>query len=145
MIIKGNSVGHPRPDPRRGLSMEGPIHMNGQALTGLKAPEADTDAATKRYAEMYAESLHISLSVTLFADSWSEAAPHTQTVAAEGILATDTPHWGVVYSADAETALAQKEAFAVVDDLDTADGGLTFTCLEEKPEVDLTVQLEVNR
>ena len=63
----------------------------------------------------------------------------------EGILATDTPHWSVVYSSAVATALAQKEAFAVVDDLDTAAGSVTFTCFEEKPLVELTVQMEVNR
>ena len=149
MIIKGNTVGFPFPDPRKGLSMQGGIHMNEQTLTGLKTPEADDDAATKKYAEnyakSYADSLHKLFTVALPAAGWSAAAPYTQTVAAEGILAGDTPHYGAVYSADAKTALAQKESFAMVDDLDTADGSLTFTCFEDKPEADLTIQLEVNR
>lgn len=51
MIIKGNTVGHPVPDPRKGLTMQGAINMNGKALTGLKAPSADTDAATKKYVD----------------------------------------------------------------------------------------------
>lgn len=45
MIIKGNSVGHPIPDPRRGLD------MSGNMLTGLKAPVSDSDAATKGYVD----------------------------------------------------------------------------------------------
>ena len=142
MIIKGNTVGHPLPDPRKGMTMHGAINMNGQTLTGLNAPEADNDAATKKYAESYADSLHKNFTVTLTAAGWSEAAPYTQTIAVDGILETDRPHYGVVYS---ENATAQKEAFAMVDDLDTANGSLTFTCFEEKPEVDLTIQLEVNR
>ena len=51
MIIKGNTVGHPVPDLRNGLTMKGAIDMNGQDLTGLKAPEAETDAVTKEYAD----------------------------------------------------------------------------------------------
>ena len=145
MIIKGNSVGHPLPDPRKGLIMQAGIDMGGQALTGLKDPEADNDAATKKYVETYADSLHMLFTAALPASGWSEAAPYTQSVAVEGILATDTPHYGVVYAADTATALAQKEAFAMVDDLDTADGTVTFTCFEDKPSVDLTVQMEVNR
>ena len=128
--------------PQEGLTMQGAINMNGQPLTGLKAPEADNDAATKKYAESYADSLHKLFTAALPASGWSEAAPYTQSVVVEGILASDTPHYGVVYS---ENALAEKEAFAMVDDLDTADGSLTFTCFVEKPEVDLTIQLEVNR
>lgn len=93
-------------------------------------------------AKDYASQLHLFRNVTLAANGWSEAAPYTQTIAVDGILETDRPHYGVVYS---ENATAQKEAFAMVDDLDTANGSLTFTCFEEKPEVDLTIQLEVNR
>ena len=145
MIIKGNSVGHPLPDPRKGLTMQGAINMNGQALTGLKRPEADSDAATKKYAEDYSKSLHKFFDVDLPAVGWNDAAPYTQTIAVEGILETDRPHWGIVYSEDADTALAEKEAFALVDVLDTADGSVKFTCFEEKPEVDLTIQMEVNR
>ena len=145
MSIFGSAVGHPLPDPRKGLSMEGTIRMNGQPLTGLKAPEADTDAVTKAYAEAYADSLHKLFSVLLPSSGWSESVPYTQTVAVEGILATDTPHWSVRYSSAAATALAQKEAFAMVDDLDTADDSVTFTCFEDKPAVNLEIQLEVNR
>lgn len=50
MIIKGNSVGHPLPDPRKGLEMHGDINMNGQRLRGLNAPVADDEPATKGYA-----------------------------------------------------------------------------------------------
>jgi len=141
MIIKGNTVGHPLSDPRRGLTMEGSIHMNGQPLRGLPQPAAEDEPATKKYAD----SLHRRFAVTLPASGWSDAAPHTQTVARDGIFAEDTPHYSAVYSADPDTALAEKEAFAMVDDLDTADGSVTFTCFEDKPEVNLNIQLEVNR
>ena len=149
MIIKGNSVGYPLPDPRKGLEMQGGINMNGQKLNGIAAPEADDDAVNKKYAEEYAkdyaDSLHKLFSVNLPTSGWSASAPYTQTVSVSGILSSDTPHYGVDYSSNAETALAQKEAFAMVDDLDTSNGSVKFTCFEEKPEVDLTIQLEVNR
>ena len=101
--------------------------------------------AAAQGAKDYADSLRLLKTVTLPAGGWSAAAPYTQTVAVEGILATDTPHYGVVYSSAAATALAEKEAFSLLDDLDTANGSVTFTCFEEKPEVNLTVQMEVNR
>jgi hypothetical protein len=114
---------------------------------GNNAKEHATEAANtaEQNAKNYADSLRKPFTVSLSASGWSETAPFTQTVAVEGILGTDTPHWGVVYSSDKETALKQKESFAVADDLDTSDGSVKFTCLEEKPEVDLTIQMEVNR
>lgn len=84
--------------------------------------------------------------VSLLAASWvGDTTPYTQTVAVDGILATDNPHYGIVYAADQETRLAQKEAFALVDDLETAEDTVTFTCFEDKPAVDLEIQMEVNR
>lgn len=117
--------------------------MNG-ALNVLE-PVEEKNAASKGYVDTKVAGIHLAAEVTLTAAGWSEAAPYTQTVNVDGILASDRAHWGVVYSGDADAKLAQKEAFTMVDDLDSADGQVTFTCFEEKPEVDLTVQLEVNR
>lgn len=51
MIIKGNSVGYPLPDPRKGLEMQDGINMNGQKITGLNTPVADDEAANKGYVD----------------------------------------------------------------------------------------------
>ena len=122
--------------------MTGPIAMGGSRVTGLGEPEDAGDGATKGYVD----GKHFIATVSLPAAGWAgDAAPYTQTVAVPGILETDTPHYGVVYSGTAEEKASQKEGFALVDDLDTGTGSVTFTCFEEKPAVDLTVQLEVNR
>ena len=128
--------------PKTGGAMTGPIAMGGSRVTGLGEPEDDDDGATKGYVD----GKHFLASVSLPAAGWAgDSAPYTQTVGAEGILESDTPHYGVVYSGTAEEKGLQKEGFALVDDLDTGAGSVTFTCFEEKPTVDLTVQLEVNR
>jgi membrane protein involved in colicin uptake len=114
------------------------------AQTAAENAQTAAENAEKN-AKDYADSLHKLFSVNLPASGWSASSPYTQTVAVEGILGTDTPHYSVVYSSNAETALAQKEAFAMVDDLDTADGSVTFTCFEDKPEVNIPIQMEVNR
>ena len=168
MIIHGNYVGNVLPKPD--WNQEDPAkadYIKGKETVEQKIADAQTAAETaqtaadnaqtaadnaqtaaeaaEQNAKNYADSLHMISVVAVPAAGWSEAAPYTQRVAVEGIAGTDTPHYGIVYSADADTALAEKEAFAFVDDLDTADGSVTFTCFEDKPEVDLTIQMEVNR
>ena len=124
-----------------GGTFTGLVGMSNFRIIDVGAPVELTDAATKGYCD----AKHLMFNVVLTADGWSDSAPYTQTVEMADILATDRPHWGVILSDSLDTALAEKEAFAVVDDLDTADGSVIFTCLEEKPDTDLTIQLEVNR
>ena len=126
---------------RAGGTMTGPIAMDGNKVTGLAEPDQSSDAATKGYVD----GRHILFNLTLTAAGWTGEGPYTQTVAVEGILATDMPHYSLVYDANQDTRLSQKEAFACVDDLDTGDGSVTFTCFEERPEADLHIQMEVNR
>ena len=128
--------------PKTGGTMTGPIAMGGNKVTGLGEPEDAWYGATKGYVD----GKHFLATVSLPAAGWlGDAAPYTQTVAVPGMLEADTPHYGVVYSGTAEEKASRKEGFSLVDDLDTAAGSVTFTCFEEKPAVDLTVQLEVNR
>lgn len=128
--------------PKGGGEMTGSLDMGANSITNLADPTQDGDGVNKGYLVRYADSRILQATVQLTAAGWSAAAPYTQTVALSGILATDQPHYGVVYSGNWE---AEKEAFSCVDDLDTAENALTFTCYEEKPQTNLTIQLEVNR
>lgn len=83
-------------------------------------------------------------SLSLFQADWEGEGPYTQTVSVNGVTTDDRPHWSVVYSENPETRLSEKEAFALVDDLETFDGYVVFTCFEERPEIDITIQMEVN-
>lgn len=127
--------------PMSGGNMSGSVDMNGNYITGLSAPEDATDAATKGYVD----SKRFFGEVVLTAGGWSDTAPYKQSVDLIGIYEDDTPHYGVVYSGGLKTDIARKEAFAKVDDLDAYDGWLEFTCFEEKPDMDLTIQVEVHR
>ena len=49
MIIRGNCIGHPNPDPRKGMSMEGGINMFGNKLNGVADPVNNDDAVNLKY------------------------------------------------------------------------------------------------
>ena len=109
---------------------------NAQAAAGnaLTESKAYVDDKVKRF------------NIVLTVNDWEgDKAPYKQTIGLEGILGTDRPHYGPVYSENTATMLAEKEAFSYVDDLDTADGSVTFTCLEDKPSTNVAVQMEVHR
>ena len=83
--------------------------------------------------------------ITLPANGWSGSAPYSQTVSVEGINADDNPHVSPVYSDTLATALTQKEAWEMVSRAKSNANAITFYCFEEKPAVDIPVQIEVNR
>lgn len=82
---------------------------------------------------------------TLTSSGWTSAAPYTQTVNISGILATDVPIVDVVLSSTTSTAISQLEAWGYVSKIETAAGSITATCLEEKPTIDIPIQLKVVR
>lgn len=153
MSIWGNPAGASLAHllPLSGGTMTGDIDMNQNRVKGLPLPAAADQAANKGYVDSAVKPLGSKaekqvFSLSLPAANWvGTEAPYTQTVPLAGILETDCPHYGVVYSADGNTRLGEKESFALVDDLETAAGSVTLTCLEGKPEADLTLQLEVIR
>ena len=136
-----------------GGTMTGGINMNSKSLYNLKNPLNDADAAHKKYVDdaeirskEYTDSRHFFVFVTLSANNWTgSSAPYIQTVTAEDILAEDNPHYTVVYSDVQSEQIEEKESFACIDDLTTEKGKVSFTCFEDKPLVDLNIQMEVNR
>ena len=82
-------------------------------------------------------------SATLSATGWSDTVPHTQTITVQGMTSSITPIIAPSYSAGLSTALAEKEAWACVDQAITGTNTITFKCLETKPETAITVQIGV--
>ena len=123
--------------PKSGGNMTGGINMGGKAISNLANPSADTDAANKGYVREQVSGTYKPFTATLSADGWSENAPYTQKVNVSGVLQSDRPHVGLVPSDDTGTALAQEESWGYVSRGVTADGSITFTCYEDKPEVNL--------
>ena len=111
-------------------------HTNKSVLDGITAEKVEVwDNPTT--AAFY--------TVPLPASGWTGTGPYAQTASVEGILATDKPIFGAVYSGTNEEKIEQSIMAGFVSECDTAAGSVTFTALLAKPEVDLTMQLEVIR
>lgn len=162
MKLRGNTITVQQISLKlKGGIMKGTLDMAKNILKGIPTPTENDHATNKEYvdywanktltdgtktAKDYADSLTFHRKITLTAAGWSgDKAPYTQTVEVEGITKEDEPHYGPVYDADYDTRQKQKDAFNEVSDLETADGSVKFTCDDDKPGVDLVIQMEVNR
>lgn len=123
---------------KKGGTMTGAIDMGSKKISNLAAPTNNADAATKSYVDGKVAGARLYGTVSL-TTSWTNGA---QEIGVEGILATDMPHWGIVYGTNRE---AEKDAFALVDELETSAGKFTFRCFGDVPAVALNIQWEVNR
>ena len=143
MNISGNTVGHPLPDPRKGMNMTGPINMNGQPLTGLNAPANDSDAVN--WGSVKNIGAVVRVEEVLLAEDWEEndTAGFANYVYVDNL--TDDkkvrvyPIWPDTLS----------EKFALSEETPkvkacTRDGNtLTFEAWEEPPTVDIPIVVEV--
>lgn len=137
--------------PIGGGTMEGPINMNGQKLSGLNAPTEATEPATKDYADTieknakdYAKTTTVS--ATLSASSWvGNSAPYTQSVEVDGLTDNHRASAHPVYPGALAADLVLKEACAAVSYAKHSGSTVTFVCLEDKPETDIPVEVEVYR
>ena len=127
--------------PLTGGTMSGTIAMSSRKITGLGTPTNSADAVTKKYVDDKRKQY----TATLSASGWSSTAPYTQTVYVSGLLSTDMPHIGPVYSGDADADIIMQAAAALISYATAETGKLIFTCLEGKPSVDVSIQMEVLR
>lgn len=77
---------------------------------------------------------------------WDEIdGTNQQTVSVSGMTADMRPKCDILFDDEDVLAdkLAQKEAWLLVDDVDSGDGTITLTCFEDAPETDFTIQMEV--
>lgn len=81
---------------------------------------------------------------TLKASDWSDSAPFTQTVTVDGIRAYDNPivdiNMSVATDGNSSDLLG---AWMLIGRVSTSDNSVTVYCYEEKPEMDLSVNLMV--
>lgn len=83
---------------------------------------------------------------TLASTDWTGAsAPYSQMVSVSDILNTDTPFVDISVSDTAATGIDQIEQFGYISKATTGSGSMTFYCYEEKPDINLTVNIKVVR
>lgn len=129
---------------KSGGTMTGAIAMSGNKVTGLGTPEEDTDAANKSYVDTSMTSVKtVSVSATLTVAGWTGSAPYVQSVTITGLTDAKKAMAYPVYGSGTTTNLALKEACGMVSFASRSGSTLTFTCLEDKPTVDIPVTVEV--
>lgn len=145
--------------PTAGGTMQGPINMNGQRMTGLNAPSDDSDAVNKSYADAI-ETTASNAKTT--ADNAATAASNAQTTA-NGKCAKSTvtasltvSGWSSLIQAVSVSGVTSGNTVIVspapasytayteanVRCTAQASGKLTFTC-DETPTVALTVNVVI--
>lgn len=125
--------------PRSGGTMKGDINMDGHRIAKIPAPTEGTDAANKEYVDGKTQFVTANLSVA----GWSASAPYSQQVIVAGVMPEKPPHVSPVYTAD--NAAALMEACACITYATAGTDLITFVCLNDKPQVDIPIQVEVHR
>ena len=115
--------------PEEGLSMQGPINMNGQAIKGLNAPTADDEAVN--WGSVKDLGKVSSVTVTLEANGWVN---NSQTVNVSGV----TKDAAVIVSSAPENLDDYSDAGVYCSASD--DGTLTFRC-KDVPAISLSVNV----
>lgn len=83
---------------------------------------------------------------TFPAAGWSGAAPYQQTVAVPGITVLDNPIAGLLFQDGNDAYNTQVlEEWGYISRITTSEGAVTGVCFEDRPTVDIRVQLKVVR
>lgn len=130
--------------PSAGGTLTGDIAMSGNKVTGLGAPSGNADAANKSYVDTALNGVKtVSVSATLTVAGWTGSAPYVQPVTITGLTDAKKAMAYPVYGSDTATNLSLKEACGMVSFASRSGGTMTFTCLEDKPTVDIPITVEV--
>ena len=127
-----------------GGEVTGDIAMSGNKVTGLGAPSDNADAVNKSYVDTALNGVKtVSVSATLTVAGWTGSAPYVQSVTITGLTDAKKAMAYPVYGSDTPTNIALKEACGMVSYASRSGSVLTFTCLEDKPTVDIPITVEV--
>lgn len=134
--------------PDTGGVVTGDIHMNMNKITFLPTPEDNLDAANKSYVDTAIDDVLADVTTgaktaTLTANGWTGSAPYVQSVTITGLTDAKKAMAYPVYGSDTSANIALKEACGMVSFASREGSVLTFTCLEDKPTVNIPITVEV--
>lgn len=102
-------------------------------LTSLKGQDGVTTIQTTK----------VDKTCTFTAEGWSSVVPYTQSVAVEGITESLNPRIDLKVSENVVTGKKEEIVFSYFTRVTTGDGILTAYCYETKPDIDVTIMIEV--
>ena len=126
------------------IVVNGTIEMRAHRITGLADPVSVDDAVHKDYVDSAIAGVKtVSVSATLTVSGWTGSAPYVQPVTITGLTGAKKAMAYPVYGSDTPANVALKEACGMVSFASREGSTLTFTCLEDKPTVDIPITVEV--
>ena len=126
------------------IVVNGTIDMRAHRITSLADPVSVDDAVHKDYVDTALNGVKtVSASATLTAAWWTGSAPYVQSVTITGMTDAKKAMAYPVYGSDTPANIALKEACGMVSFASRSGSVMTFTCLEDKPTVDIPITVEV--
>ena len=120
---KANKVSSPTTDNFASLKSDGDIQDSGKKASDFVEKNFKTATITT---------------------TWSGTeAPYIQEITISGIIDDHKPIIGPIYDDDVETAIAQQEAWSLIDKIVTDTNKIICYCFTDKPEVAIDIQLWV--
>ena len=120
---KANKVSSPTTDNFASLKSDGDIQDSGKKASDFAEKNFKTATITT---------------------TWSGTeAPYIQEITISGITDDHKPIIGPIYDDDVETAIAQQEAWSLIDKIVTDTNKIICYCFTDKPEVAIDIQLWV--
>lgn len=126
------------------IVVNGTIDMRAHRITSLADPVSVDDAVHKDYVDTALNGVKtVSVSATLTVAGWTGSAPYVQSVTITGMTDAKKAMAYPVYGSDTSANIALKEACGMVSFASRSGSVLTFTCLEDKPTVNIPITVEV--
>ena len=121
----------------------GVLPDNWMGVYSGNSATAPTDWTKYQWFEITGAVSTVSVSATLTVAGWSASAPYTQSVTVSGLTDAKRAMSDPGYGSNTAINLALKEACGMVSFASRSGSVLTFTCLEDKPTVNIPITVEV--